>query len=333
MPKIAAAAAVEHTPCETCDVSDFLLSSYFRTDNNGDERDGSRWYDGLLLINDKSFIYDETRDDSAATFNFRFGRFMRPTEAIYYTHCCTKESSVRRPCAFSLYSSPAHDRANDAHKNGHRDTHGGKLGKKSFFKFELLWIFVFIFLARLSFRRFRWSGCYSKLTLERWPCVLPVSRSLSALCSLSLSRSGISPLANCARAINRLLEAGACVCACKYMHKAQQRVIIDEYGAIETHDESNSSCHTCGDRVGTPNKCQGEQMFVFLVSVAYTCDFLSTHTRRSFAHRVASVCAHQPYENDWWMPWKYAMLRARSACVENKYESKNGRLPHAYPHR
>lgn len=163
MPKIAAAAAaaaaVEHTPCETCDVSDFLLSSHFRTDNNvdevEDEHDGSRWYVGLLLINDKSFIYDETRDDSAATFNFRFGRFMRPTESIYYTHCCTKQPSVRSKtvCTFSHFTAHL---SKTTHIKRAWDTHGGKLGKKSFSRFELLWI-SFLFFS-LDFRCYAFDG-------------------------------------------------------------------------------------------------------------------------------------------------------------------------------
>lgn len=41
------------------------------------------------VINDKSFIYDETRDDLAATFNFRF--IWLVGEPIYYTHCCTTD--------------------------------------------------------------------------------------------------------------------------------------------------------------------------------------------------------------------------------------------------
>lgn len=153
---------------------------------------------------------------------------------------------------------------------------------------------------RFSFLRFRWSSCCSKLTPAHLIYAYSLHERFCALSlSLSLRVSTTSPLANHARAINLLVD----VCACKYKHKAQQRVIIDECGASGTHGESNSNC---GNRMEMRTNARAEhkhaerrthRLFLF-------CRFYNSMATVCLSVLRIVLLLFAPASNVTWMPWK-----------------------------
>lgn len=110
-------------------------------------------------INDKSFIYDGTRDDSVATFNFRFGN-IHSTESlfIYHTHCCTNVSVSYLVLTITHQPSNSHTHAQYTRR---------QIGQKSF-QDELLYISFRFSSSSFDIRSFAFNGvaAASKHTLE-----------------------------------------------------------------------------------------------------------------------------------------------------------------------